>query len=983
MSVLGITVDSNGTNSAREYFNSGTSTFYYSTAGISSPAGFSITDTPTDSGGVGSVTFPDLSGVTGFTGSGGVDAIPPYSSAYSFSTSATTAPADKTITVTDLAGNVTNDTMHFARDATAPSGGSVVANGSGSPSTSASVTVGVAVTNYTDGGSGVGSNVLSRYITDPVASACPSSHAAYSLDSASVTLNGSFQDTGLLGDKCYFWRLAGTDRVANQSTTDSSEVRILIPNAPNLTISSVTGSVYYLSGSGTSSASLFFRPVNSASGSFKVTAAPSDANTATTYTFPALGSGWTPAGQNNATDNLTYSYTDAASSPGAKSVTFLNPESVRSAPATLTVTGDSTAPTSVVQFPAASGNYNTSNWNSGSAGCTGGPATGLCGTVSDAGSGVTQVQISLRDGTSNYYDGSGFNNVGETYLATTGTANWNYALAAAKLTDGHTYTLHVKATDNVGNVETVQTVTFKADTTAPTSVVQFPADSGQYSTTGWNNGSAGCTGSPATGLCGTVSDATSGVAQVQVSLRDGTSSGNYYDGSTFANAGETYLAATGAANWNYALAAAKLTDGHTYTLHVKATDNAGNVESVQTVTFTYDTTAAAASVTTPASNGIFYNASTIPANIAGSASDAASGVATVKISILESGSGNYLNQLSSGAAFNQASQTFLTATGTTSWTAATANIPFANGNTYTITVKTTDNAGNIDASAATRTLVYDTSAPTASVTTPASNGIYYNAATIPANIAGTAADSGAGVATVKVSIRESGSGNYLNQLSSGRSVQPGLADVPDRHRHDVVDGIDCEHPVRGRQHVHDHGSDDRRRADDAEHEQLRRHPDADLRHERADRDRDHARLRRPLLQGVHDPGQHRRHRRRLRRRRRDREDLDPGVGHQPVPQPTHLRGRLQPGLADLPDRHWDDVVDGIDCEHPVCGRSHLHDRRPDHRRGPDNAEHEQLRRDPHARLRHDCGRRDRHHTGLERDLLQRLDDPGQHRRHLV
>ena len=78
----------------------------------------------------------------------------------------------------------------------------------------------------------------------------------------------------------------------------------------------------------------------------------------------------------------------------------------------------------------------------------------------------------------------------------------------------------------------------------------------------------------------------------------------------------------------------------------------------------------------------------------------------MQVSIQESGSGKYLNQLTSGAAFNQSSQTWLTATGTTSWSVSTANIPFANGHTYTVTVQTTDNVPgtpNSNSSAATRT----------------------------------------------------------------------------------------------------------------------------------------------------------------------------------------------------------------------------------------------------------------------------------------
>ena len=72
-----------------------------------------------------------------------------------------------------------------------------------------------------------------------------------------------------------------------------------------------------------------------------------------------------------------------------------------------------------------------------------------------------------------------------------------------------------------------------------------------------------------------------------------------------------------------------------------------------------------------------------------------------------------------GAAFNQATQTFLTATGTTSWTATTANMPLVDGHTYNLVVQTIDVAGNTDSTAAASSFVYDTTAPTVSAVTSA------------------------------------------------------------------------------------------------------------------------------------------------------------------------------------------------------------------------------------------------------------------------
>src|SRR5581483_2868699 len=119
-----------------------------------------------------------------------------------------------------------------------------------SPSSVNGTTVGVSVTNYSaDAASGLASNVLSRYIADPVSGSCPSTHASYTLDSSNVTLSGG-NDTGLQGNKCYFWRLTGTDNVANTSTSDTSEVKTNVAAAPTLATSAVSGNIYVASGSG-------------------------------------------------------------------------------------------------------------------------------------------------------------------------------------------------------------------------------------------------------------------------------------------------------------------------------------------------------------------------------------------------------------------------------------------------------------------------------------------------------------------------------------------------------------------------------------------------------------------------------------------------------------------------------------------------------------------------------------------------------------
>ena len=76
---------------------------------------------------------------------------------------------------------------------------------------------------------------------------------------------------------------------------------------------------------------------------------------------------------------------------------------------------------------------------------------------------------------------------------------------------------------------------------------------------------------------------------------------------------------------------------------------------------------------------------------------------------IQDGAGNYWG----GATFNQGSISYNATGGTTgAWTYSTGTLvgQLADGHTYTITAKSTDAAGNTGT--ATRTFVYDTTAPT-------------------------------------------------------------------------------------------------------------------------------------------------------------------------------------------------------------------------------------------------------------------------------
>jgi hypothetical protein len=155
-------------------------------------------------------------------------------------------------------------------------------------------------------------------------------------------------------------------------------------------------------------------------------------------------------------------------------------------------------------------------------------------------------------------------------------ASWS---AAATLADG-SYTVKASQTDAAGHTGTSATVAFKVDTVAPIVTVTFPVNGARYNTTRYT---AGC--SPV-GACGSASDATSGVASVTGTIQRSSDS-FFWNGSAW-QSGTFTLTATGTTAWNIPLAVANLTNGVTYTVTARATDN-GGLSSTATSTFTYDT----------------------------------------------------------------------------------------------------------------------------------------------------------------------------------------------------------------------------------------------------------------------------------------------------------------------------------------------------------------------------------------------------------
>jgi hypothetical protein len=125
---------------------------------------------------------------------------------------------------------------------------------------------------------------------------------------------------------------------------------------------------------------------------------------------------------------------------------------------------------------------------------------------------------------------------------------------------------------------------FVVDTTAPTSVINTPADGSTFGPTTWSGY-----------ITGTASDGSgSGVANVTLSILG--PNGLYWNGTAFAAASEDFLTAVSTTSWAYHIAGSNLGAGN-YTVHEEPTDNVGIVGIEQVANFTINTAGPAIAIT--------------------------------------------------------------------------------------------------------------------------------------------------------------------------------------------------------------------------------------------------------------------------------------------------------------------------------------------------------------------------------------------------
>ncbi len=285
------------------------------------------------------------------------------------------------------------------------------------------------------------------------------------------------------------------------------------------------------------------------------------------------------------------------------------------------------------------------------------------------------------------------------------------------LTDG-AHNFQVRATDAAGNTDaTPANFDWTIDTTAPSSATSFPANIGSYNILGWN---AGCSPS---GICGTASDSDTGLDRVEVSIQRAADN-QYWNGSAFASATEVWNSAGGTATWTLAFPAATFPGDGSYTIQVRARDNAGNVEAPAGRTFTIDTTAPQTQITAQPND---------PTN---------STDASFSFSSAEPGA-TFECKLDGGS--------FAACTSPAAHTGLSAG-------PHSFEVRAGDSAGNTDATPAGENWTIDLTAPNSTVSFPTASGSYN--AVGWTNPSGTATDAVA-LDQVEVSLRIAG-GNWWN-----------------------------------------------------------------------------------------------------------------------------------------------------------------------------------------------------------------------------
>ena len=253
------------------------------------------------------------------------------------------------------------------------------------------------------------------------------------------------------------------------------------------------------------------------------------------------------------------------------------------------------APTAATTFPAASGLYGTASW---AAGCAG---AGFCGTATDnSGAGIQKVELTIRQGAGNYWDGSAFSSATPVFVLASGTTSWSYSFPAGSFPADGSYTVQARPTDNLNGVGTLVSTTFTVDQTPPSAFSLNAPTAGQAIRNGQTVSVPGGSPTDANGVAGVAFKACAGAG-----------------GCTFAAATVSIGSSTTSpysVTWS-----SQPADG-AYKVVARATDNAGNTTDSAAVAVTVDNTSPVHGLTMASGSGAYLLGTTMyfKGNAAGS-----------------------------------------------------------------------------------------------------------------------------------------------------------------------------------------------------------------------------------------------------------------------------------------------------------------------------------------------------------------------------
>ena len=235
-------------------------------------------------------------------------------------------------------------------DVTAPAGGSVDVTGLGGTDGrhATSQSLSVSFTPGTDANGIAPTGAQLRRAQSALANGtCGTTFQPSVLVAGGTDPVGPKSDTVPSGSACYRYEYVVRDTRGNATTYTSPDVKVdtSAPSAPPPAFDTMTNASTTSSADGTT---VWYRP--SAGGTFRVSSAASDSGSGVaSHSWPALGTGWSRTGGTAAAS--VYSWSAAPAVPGPQQVTATNRAGLTSAPMSLTVAADGTAPSgSTIQY---------------------------------------------------------------------------------------------------------------------------------------------------------------------------------------------------------------------------------------------------------------------------------------------------------------------------------------------------------------------------------------------------------------------------------------------------------------------------------------------------------------------------------------------------------------------------------------------------------------------------------------------------------